>query len=254
MAARFSVGDVIQDLSKDEPTTNCTGIAGRNEYFGEKDMKSRVAEWLATFECGKDFDKALFVNTAKGMLLPLVSVCEKKATEAPHLSPTLYSSTVNAAVIFRSESQIWLQRIHRRLAGKRSIRQPYYCEIRRDIPVEMYNILARSLNTSEFREPYCYVVGNKKGKVISFTFLPLLKQFLSLLSGKSVDEITQYFERKLNGRRKDHRTKVLVSVTKDFALRYSFAKGQLTVSFNYGEWNRCGFPQHNCELYSVADN
>jgi hypothetical protein len=144
MVARFSVGNVIQDLSKDEPTTNCTGIAGRNKYFGEKDMKSRVAEWLATFECGKDFDKALLVNTAKGMLLPLVSVYEKKATEAPHLSPTLYSSTVNAAVIFRSESQIWLQRIHRRLAGKRSIRQLYYCEIRRDIPVEMYNILARS--------------------------------------------------------------------------------------------------------------
>jgi hypothetical protein len=98
------------------------------------------------------------------------------------------------------------------------------------------------------------VVGNKKGNVISFTFLPLLKQFLSLLSGKSVDELTQYFERKLNGRRKDHRTKVQVSVTKDFALRYSFANGQLTVSFNYGKWNRCRFPQHNCELYSVADN
>ena len=199
-------------------------------------MHNKVEQWLVKFQCGKDFNKALFVNTARSMLLPLATMCqEKKETEGPQLFHTLCSSTVNAAVIFRGESQLWLQRIHQKLAGKRSIRHPYYFEIRREIPAEMFNILAQSLTTSEFREPYCYVAGNKKGKIIFFTFLPLLKQFLCSLSGKSVDEINQYFERKLNGRRKDHKTKVLVSVMKDFAFAYSFAKGVLTVSFNYGE-------------------
>ena len=249
MAARFSVDDVIKEISRAEPMTHCPGMAEREHLFEEKDMQNKVEQWLVKFQSGKDFNKALFVNTARSMLLPLAIVCqEMNETEAPQLFRTLCSSTVNAAVIFRGESQLWLKRIHRKLAGKRSICHPYYCEIRREIPAEMFNILAQSLSTSEFREPYCYVAGNKKGKIISFTFLPLLKQFLSSLSGKSVDEINQYFKRKLNGRRKDHKTKVLVSVTKDFALGYSFAKGVLTVSFNYGEWNRYGFPQHNCQL------
>ena len=92
-------------------------------------------------------------------------VCqEKKETEVPQLFRTLCSSTVNAAVIFQGESQLWLKRIHRKLAGKRSIRHPYYCEIRREISAEVFNILAQLLSTSEFREPYRYVAGNKKRK------------------------------------------------------------------------------------------
>ena len=190
MAARFSVDDVIKEISQAESTTHCTGIARRKDCFGEKDVHNKVEQWLVKFQCGKDFNKALFVNTSRRMLLSLATMCqEKKETEAPQLFRTLCSSTVNAA-----ESQLWLQRIHRKLAGKRSIGHPYYCEIRREIPAEMFNILAESLTTSEFREPYCYVAGNKKGKIISFTFLPLLKQFLCSLSGKSVDEINQYFE------------------------------------------------------------
>ena len=174
MAARFSVEDVIKEISQAESTTHCTGIAGRKDCFREKDVHNKVEQWLVKFQCGKDFNKALFVNTARSMLLPLTTVCqEKKETEALQLFRTLCSSTVNAAVIFRGESQLWLQRIRRKLAGERSIRHPYYCEILREIPAEMFNILAQSLTTSELREPY--VAGNKKGKIIYFTFLPLLK-------------------------------------------------------------------------------
>lgn len=248
MAARLSATEVLQELSFDD---------GENDLSKEKDGKSRLAELLETFECGENFDKALFVKSAHEMLSPLVDIhiCKEKETEKlPSLPRALCCSTINAAVVFRSESELWLKRIHRRLAGKTSIRQPYYCEIRRDIPAEMFNVLFRSLNVvAEFREPFCYVVGNRKGKVISFTFLPLLKTFLSKLSGRSVNEITQYLERTLKGRRKDHTTKVLVTINKQFALTYVFAKGQLTVSFNYGEWNQYGFPQHNCQLPCVTD-
>ena len=126
-----------------------------------------------------DFNKAVFIKTAEEMLLPLANICQLNESDknVVPLSQTMLSSSVNAAVIFRSECHLWLQRIHRRLAGKRSIRRPFYCEICRKIPVEMFNILARPLKMSEFRPPFCYVAGNKKGKVISFTFLPLRKQF-----------------------------------------------------------------------------
>ena len=96
-----------------------------------------------------------------------------------YLSQTLLSLSVNAAVILRFESLLWLQRIHQRLVGKRSIQRAYYCEICREIPVEMFNILACSLNMSKFRLPFCYVSGNKKGKLISFTYFPILKHFFT---------------------------------------------------------------------------
>ena len=77
-------------------------------------MLNKVEQWLVKFQCGKDFNKALLVNTARSMLLPLATVCqEKKETEAPQLFCTLCSSTVNAAVIFCGESQLWLQPIQR---------------------------------------------------------------------------------------------------------------------------------------------
>ena len=134
MVAHFSVDNVIKEMSQAEPTTHCTGSAGRKDCFGEKDVHNKVEQWLVKFQCGKDFNKVLFVNAAWSMLLPLATVCqEKKETEAPQLFCTLCSSTINAAVIFRGVSQLWLQCIHRNLAGKRSIRHPYYCEIRRDM-------------------------------------------------------------------------------------------------------------------------
>ena len=193
-------------------------------------------------------------STAAKLLLPLVNVCETSAKntpdmETPDISKIMVSSSINLAVIYKSESQLWLKRIYRRLAGKTNIRRPYYSEIQRDMPVEMFLSLCRLLcNFPEFREPYFYNVGNKKAKVISFTHLPLVKYFLSRLSGKSVEEVAEYFERTLCAQRKGHITKVIVSPVKDFSLVYNFRKGQLTVSYNYGEWNSFGFPQHNCLL------
>lgn len=112
------------------------------------------------------------------------------------------------------------------------MRRPYYSEIQRDMPVEMFLSLCRLLcNFPEFREPYFYNVENKKAKVISFTHLPLVKYFLSRLSGKSMEEVAEYFERTLCAQRKGHITKVIVSPVKDFSLIYNFRKGQLTVSY-----------------------
>ena len=116
----------------------------------------------------------MFVNAAEEVLLPLLDMCKTKTNqteaEEPHLSRTpLLSLKINAAVVFRSKSLLRFNRIYRRLAGRRSIRQPYYCNILRDIPVEMINTLTRTMGTHKFREPFCYVAGNRKGKVISFT-------------------------------------------------------------------------------------
>ena len=59
-----------------------------------------------------------------------------------------------------------------------------------------------------------------------------------------MEEVAEYLERTLCAQCKGHITKVIVSPVKDFSLIYNFRKGQLTVSYNYGEWNSFGFPQH----------
>ncbi|CAB4030880.1 Hypothetical predicted protein, partial [Paramuricea clavata] len=148
MAERFSVEEVINEVFKDGSSANGTDLAEGESDDCEKSIDKRLAELLAKFDGGKNFNKAVFVKTAEEMLLPLANVCQLKESDpnVVSLTQTLLSSSVNAAVIFRSESLLWLQRIHRRLAGKRSIRRPYYCEICREMPVELFNILARSLN------------------------------------------------------------------------------------------------------------
>ena len=94
----------------------------------------------------------------------------------------------------------------------------------------------------------CYIKGNSKGEVVSLTDIQSLIYLLTLLSGKQQEEVAFYLKRTLGGARKNHKTKVLVSQEKDFGLIYSYKKGQLTICFNYGEWNSFGFPQHNCNL------
>ncbi len=119
MAERFSVKEVINEVFKDGNSANGTDLTEGKRVDCEKDINKRLAEWLAKFDSGKDFNTAVFVKTAEEMLLPLANVCQLKESDpnVVSLSQTLLSSSVNAAVIFQSESLLWLQHIHRRLAG-----------------------------------------------------------------------------------------------------------------------------------------
>ena len=76
--------------------------------------------------------------------------------------------------------------------------------------------------------------------------MELLLKFMSLLADISdIELITRYFKRDLKGKKKGHKVAVLVEDAKDFAFVYKLNKGQMTLSFNFGEWNAYNFPQHN---------
>lgn len=172
-------------------------------------------------------------------------------SEPNGIEKILQTTYINAACVLKHESQLWLAAIHRRLAGRRSVRHPYYAEFYRDIPVDLFTALSHSIKVSndpKLGEPMCYIKGNSKGEVVSLTDIQSLIYLLTLLSGKQQEEVAFYLKRTLGGARKNHKTKVLVSQEKDFGLIYSYKKGQLTICFNYGEWNSFGFPQHNCNL------
>jgi hypothetical protein len=61
--------------------------------------------------------------------------------------------------------------------------------------------------------------------------------------------VKTFFTRILKGAsRNKHQVKLIVSSNKDFAFVYKYQLGQLTIQFNYGEWNTFGTPKHPCHL------
>ena len=155
--------------------------------------------------------------------------------------------SLSAGSILDQESRLWLGAIHRRLAGRVAIRRPYYAEINRSIPYDIFATARQVLKDLRHTEPDCYISSNRKAEVISFTSLCLLQEFLSCLSGMSKREVRKFFTRKLTGVKCHHKVKLIVSDEKDFALVYKKSRGQLTIEFNYGEWNANGFPQHRVD-------
>ena len=142
----------------------------------------------------------------------------------------------------------WLNAIYRRLSCRKRIRCPYFAEMRRDIPYGFFNIVlrvVRNVKVPEFSPPHCLYAKNKAAEVISFTTRHSAAKLFVLLSGKEKEVVDGYFNRTLGGRRKGHKVKLLVSDAKDFGFLYNFKKEQLIISFNFGEWNVHGFPQHN---------
>ena len=126
------------------------------------------------------------------------------------------------------------------------MRNPFFTEITRDIPYEMFRIFVKVIKSVDgFAEPFVSFGRNRKAEVVSFTTLRPVKQLLSVLSGMNEDEVVKYFKRTLPGRKIGSKVAVLAAKEKDIAFMYRLSEGQLVISFHYGGWNKFGFPQHN---------
>ena len=128
-------------------------------------------------------------------------------------SSKLLSSQINSKTCLAHESSLWLSGIFKRLAGHRTIRQPFYGHIY-DIPVAIFKALFEAIKLSDdqdFREPFCYVKQNSKGKIISLTRMTLVVKLFCLLLDRSEDYVNGLMQRKLGGQRKGFIRKVLVS-------------------------------------------
>lgn len=165
---------------------------------------------------------------------------------------TLCRTTLNAGPILRDESLLWMQKISSRLGGRVAFRRPYYGSISRSIPYDVFKVARRVLSENRdgsFYEPRCYIKKNNRAEVLCFTSLYSLQKFLSTISALSIKEIKQYFCRQLKSRgREDHSVKLLVDEDKQMAFTYIIKRGQLNITFQYGEWNTARYPLHNCKF------
>ena len=80
------------------------------------------------------------------VLLPLYKLSQAKYTQESQLwaSTMLTRYPIYPSSILRHEVTIWLQAISRRLGGKSSIRHPYYSEIHRDIPYDIFKVILKA--------------------------------------------------------------------------------------------------------------
>ncbi len=150
-----------------------------------------------------------------------------EAKEKTRREDLMASTSFKASDVFCDEARLWLTTISRRLSGRRTIRNPFFSEISRDIPYQMFAFLMKLVNsTPEYCPPFCY-------------------HALVLLSPFSADKVAMYFKRTLaTGSRRGHKVSVITSDEKDFAFIYKHRQGKLVISFYFGEWNASGFQQH----------
>ena len=235
-----------------ERTSDTDSEVEENNQSERQKMKEYLSSWLdklsLTFENqNKNINKMFFKETAMEQLLPLIDRARYNASgnecEAAYL---LRSSSISSLTVLSRESTHWLDLIHRRLAGRKRIKKPYFAEMHRNVPYEIFGVIKRMIvsQAKDFQVPECYVESNSKGEVISFTSSKPLVFLFSLLSGMSTRKVKHFLQRVLTGKRQGFKTKVLVSTIKDFAFVYSFKASELIIQYHYGEWNSHGFPMH----------
>ena len=102
--------------------------------------------------------------------------------------------------------------------------------------VSWYGLLKMSLWRS-FAHLIAFYAKNNAAEVVSFTTIHSVTKLFSLLSGYERKVVGRYLKKSQGGRRKEHKVKILISDNKDLAFVYKFRKEQLTICYNYGEWN-----------------
>ena len=188
-----------------------------------------------------------FLDAAVDTILPLYQLAS--ASNSTGSAGLLLSATINAGSLMAKEGKLWLDRIYRRLGGPCSIRRPYYAEVVRDIPHEIFSLVVRRFrNTDGFVKPFFSFHKNVRVEVVSLLCVRLAKEFFAVVSGLPDEEVVTYFRRTLSGLKTGHKVFLIVNDEKQLLLKYNFRSGHLNLCFHYGEWDKLGNPQHH---YSV---
>ena len=242
MAANFSVEEVIEKVTTDSDVDE-------NEEFEESDtfeevMRQKLDELVEyAVERQADFNQ----DTFKTFTLRYGLACfDKCSTTYGNTMKRVLESNINCGSILRSESRLWLEMVHRKLGGRPKIRNPYFGECKRDIPVDVFIALKSAIKASnvvQFKEPNCYIAENRKGAVIALTSRGSVVMLFTILAGFGDAKVQKYFSRSLKGSRSG-KAKLIVNRDKNFVLHYKYKQGKFVMEFHFGVWNASGYPLH----------
>ncbi|KAK3746675.1 hypothetical protein QZH41_020589 [Actinostola sp. cb2023] len=166
MAAHLNVEDIIELVQREDSDED------QSVESDEDEDEEKLTNCLDSFDGGDSFNKAFFKENAIGVLMPLVQAAKPSndlGEQPQRLTAAKLLSTINinAGSLLMRESRLWLKMIEKRLAGKVSIRRPYYAEIVRSIPYDIFasmNCVIRNADDESFKEPACYMLENKKAE------------------------------------------------------------------------------------------
>lgn len=230
----------MEELFTEDSNSDDRGVEEKPK--AQEGIAEKLRRCLAGLSVPDIERKDRFIDTAVGELVILWEFSANNTS-----ARSVLNKQIHAGTLIQNEVKLWLEGIHRRLSGRRSLRRPFFAEIHRFIPREFFDVLSRVVRVSYgFAPPFCFQNKNKKAEIISFTTIRLVKEIFCLLTGMSGPEIMKFFNKNISsGVRSGHKTSVIVDESKEFAFMYKYRKGELTVSYHYGEWNICGAPRHN---------
>ncbi|KAK3718958.1 hypothetical protein QZH41_005940 [Actinostola sp. cb2023] len=116
MAARFNTEEVLVMLDDNNVEEEQSVESSEDEDEDEE----KLGRCLDSFEGGEGFNKPFFKENAIDVLMPLVRAAK------PTASQLLSKTNINAGTVLHRESRLWLRMIMNRLAGRVSVRKPYY--------------------------------------------------------------------------------------------------------------------------------
>ena len=158
MAARqhvrmFSTNEVLEQVS----------VSSDPQSLAESEEEQRIRAALSDMSKQSGLlSSEFFVSAGVKVISPILRLAKVPVNRPAEILSTL----LNPASIFQHEAKVWLSAISRRLSGRKRVRNPFYGEIRRDLPFELFTVLARLVKaTPEFCEPFCYCCRNKKAKI-----------------------------------------------------------------------------------------
>jgi hypothetical protein len=169
MAAVFGVDKVISMIHDGNESDG-------NEYFVPKkvEMKlksqrnvleskvSEITESIRHSEPGIPFDAELFQSSTVRFMEACLNVCCSPNTE--DISAALQTS-ISCGSVLQRESALWLKLINRRISACQRIRNPFYAEIKRDLPFDVFKALELAVKTSshaEFKEPIVMFLARER--------------------------------------------------------------------------------------------
>ena len=137
------------------------------------------------------------------------------------------------------EVLMWIKTIHRRMVASPRARNPWFIEIKRDLPQEIFCVIKDAVlsGISAFGV-------SVEDSVVKFNHKNRLYRDLSKFCCLTKCEIQNRLKKNFGARHKDFKAEVLVDNNKPFLVTYDKRGMRVIVSCHYGCWNNFGYGFH----------
>jgi len=228
--AKFTVEDVLEEVVTE------SGVEGNEEDVPSlaEVLKSSVQEFyplrstVDSFTAFRDEAMQALEGVYRNHRVGLLDDSEK-----------ILDKPVNVRPAIAAEIMLWLKSIYRRMTGSPRAQNPWYIELRRGIPKEIFMVIIDACSKS----PTNFGIS-VESSLLKFTHKKRLIRDLSKLAGVSATLVRDKLKKVFKGRREGCKAELVVSNEKPFVLTYDERNLKIVLKCHYGYWNELGYGFH----------